>query len=96
LVPYCSIQPAKPDVVTLSSSDTEEALEFLSLSPTHGLSSHLSEGDAEEPSISSYNDLFEYWPEANNMAMNIYVALTVEASSSRASMADARQTKISC
>jgi hypothetical protein len=36
-------------VVTLSSSDTEEALELLSLSLAHGLSSRLSEGDAQEP-----------------------------------------------
>jgi hypothetical protein len=45
-VPHCSIQPAEPNVATLSSSDTEEALELLSLGPTRGLSSRLSEGDA--------------------------------------------------
>jgi hypothetical protein len=33
-------------VVALSSSDTEEALDFVSLSLVSGLSSHLSEGDA--------------------------------------------------
>jgi hypothetical protein len=36
-------------VVTSSSSDIDEALAFLSLSPAHGLSSRLSEGDARSP-----------------------------------------------
>jgi hypothetical protein len=42
--PYCSVQPTEPDVVTLSSSDTEEALELLSLSPSDGVSSRPSGG----------------------------------------------------
>jgi hypothetical protein len=88
-VPHCSIQPAEPDVVTLSSSDTQEDLELLSLSPAHGLSSRPSEGDAQEPPSSSGSDLFEDWPEANDMATSIYVALTTEASSSCPSMANA-------
>jgi hypothetical protein len=88
-LPYCSIRRAEPDVVTLSSSDSEEALEVLSLSPAHDLTSQLSEGDVLEPSSNSGSDLFEDWPKANNMSASIYVALTAEASSSRASMADA-------
>jgi hypothetical protein len=76
-------------VVTLSSSNTEEALEFLSLNPAHGLSSRLLEGDTQEPSSSSGSDLFEDWPEANDMTTGIYVVLTVEASSSHASTVDA-------
>jgi hypothetical protein len=38
-LPHCTFKPAEPDVVTLSSSDTEEALELLSLSYAHGLHS---------------------------------------------------------
>jgi hypothetical protein len=76
-------------MVTLSSSDTKDALELLSLSPAHDLSSRLSRGDAPKPTSSSDNDLFEDWPEANVMAANIYVALTTETSSSRASVANA-------
>jgi hypothetical protein len=80
-------------VVTLSSSDTEEALEFLSMSPTRGLSSRLLEGDAQEPSPSYGSDLFEDWPEANDMATSVYVALAVEGLSSRVSMANAPHGK---
>jgi hypothetical protein len=76
-LPYYSVRPTEPDLVTLSSSDTEEALELLSLSPAHGLSSRLSEG----------SDLFEDWPKANDMAASVYVAFTAEISSSRALMA---------
>jgi hypothetical protein len=64
-------------VVTLSSSNTEVALELLSLSPTRGPHSRL----LELPSSSS-SDLFEDWPEANDMAMSVYVALTTDVSSS--------------
>jgi hypothetical protein len=76
-------------VVTLSSCDTKEFLEFLSLSPVCGLSSRLSEGDARETSSSSGSDLFEDWLEANDMATSVYAALTMEGLSSRASMDDA-------
>jgi hypothetical protein len=38
-LPYCSIRPTEPDVVSLSSSDIEDALEFLSLSAARGLTS---------------------------------------------------------
>jgi hypothetical protein len=88
-VPYCSIQPAEPNVVTLSSSDTEEAIEFLSLSPAHGLSSCLSEGDSCEPSLSCGSDLLKDWAEANDMAASVYVALATEGLSSRVSMVNA-------
>jgi hypothetical protein len=71
-------------VVTLSSSDTEEALELLSLSPSHGPPSRPSDHCS-----SSSNDLFEDWPEANDMAISVYVALTADALSSRASTATA-------
>jgi hypothetical protein len=71
-------------VVTLSSSDAEEALELLSLSPAHVPPSRSS-----EPCSKSGSNLFEDWPEANNMVVSVYVALTVDALSSHALMATA-------
>jgi hypothetical protein len=47
------------------------------------------EGDAREPSSSSSSELFKDWPEANDIAMSVYVALTAEGLSSHASMVDA-------
>jgi hypothetical protein len=76
-------------VVTVSSSDTEEALELLSLGPCHDLASPVSSGNIREPSSSSGSELFEDWPEANDIMTSVYVALTMEALSSLASMADA-------
>jgi hypothetical protein len=71
-------------VVTLSSSDTDKELELLFLSrPRHPIS-HIS-----EPSPSSDSDQFEDWPEANDMAMSAYVALTVDVSSCHASTVNA-------
>jgi hypothetical protein len=68
-------------VVTLSSSDTEEALELLSLSLDHGVSS--------QPWGDIGSDLFKDWPKANDMVGSIYVALTAESSSSQAPIANA-------
>jgi hypothetical protein len=81
---HCSVWPTKPDVMTLSSSDTEEALELLSQSPTHVPPSRPS-----DPCSSSGSDLFEDWPEANDTVVSVYVALTVDASISHASTATA-------
>jgi hypothetical protein len=67
-------------VVTLSSSDTEEALELLFLSPAHGPPSRPS-----DLCSSSGSDLFEDWPEANDMAASVYVVLSANASSSHMS-----------
>jgi hypothetical protein len=64
-------------VVTLSSSGTKEALELLFLSPHHDLVFHVL-----EPSCSSGSDQFNDWPEANDTAQSVYVALTANASSS--------------
>jgi hypothetical protein len=75
---------AKADVVNLSSSDTEEALKLLSLCPTHGPHSLLS-----NLCSSSDSELFEEWPEANHMASSVYVVLIADASSSRASIVNA-------
>jgi hypothetical protein len=69
-------------VVTISSSDTEEALELLSLSPCCNLASQVAGGNVREPSSSSSSHLFEDWPEANDMAVSVYVMLTVEVLSS--------------
>jgi hypothetical protein len=71
-------------VATLSSSDTEEASELLSLSPAHGPHSPFS-----ELLSSSGGDLFDDWPEANDMAMSVYVALAADALSSHTSMVGA-------
>jgi hypothetical protein len=73
----------KADMVDLSSSDTEEVLELLSLSPACGYHSPLSNLRS-----SSDSDLFEDWPEANDMAASVYVALIADALSSRVSTAD--------
>jgi hypothetical protein len=81
-------------VVTLSSSNTEEALELLSSNPAPRLSSRLSGGDAPEPSSSSGSDLFKDWPEANDMVVSVYVVLTMETSSSCASTADAPRDRL--
>jgi hypothetical protein len=92
--PCWSIHPVEPDnVVTMSLSDTEEALELLSLSPSCGAFSRPSEDDAPEPSSSSTvgSGLFEDWPKANDMAASVYVALTTEPSSSRSPMVNAPQ-----
>jgi hypothetical protein len=67
----------------LSSSDTKEALELLSLSPSRGYRSLLLNLRS-----SSDSDLFEDSPKANDMAASVYVALTAEASSSCASIDD--------
>jgi hypothetical protein len=82
-------------VVTLSCSDTEEALELFSLSPNCGVSSQPSRGDGQEPSSSSDvgSDLFEDWLEGNDMATSVYVAFTTEASSSCALMANTSRGK---
>jgi hypothetical protein len=73
----------KADMVNLSSSDTEEVLELLSLSPACGY--HSSHSNLRS---SSYSELFEDCPEANDKAASVYTALTADASSSRASTAD--------
>jgi hypothetical protein len=78
-------------VVTVSSSDIEEALELLSLSPSCGMSPRPSGCDAQELSSSfdASSDLVEDRPEANDMATSVYVALTVEPLSYRAPMSSA-------
>jgi hypothetical protein len=72
-------------VVSLLSSEIEEALELLSLSPSRGPHSPLSKFRS-----SSGSDLFDDWPKANDMAVSVYIALTADASSSRASTISAR------
>jgi hypothetical protein len=67
-------------VITLSSSDIGEALDLLSLSPTR----HPSSQSSNRRSGSNSN-MFEDRPVANDMAASVYVALTMDASSSHAS-----------
>jgi hypothetical protein len=83
---HFNAKPAKADVATLSSSDTEEELELLSLSPTRGPRSPLL-----EPRSSSGSDLFDDWPEDNDIDVSVYVVLTADASNSHASTASALQ-----
>jgi hypothetical protein len=71
-------------MVTLSSSTNEEALELLFLSPGHDTVSRVS-----KPSSCSGSDFFEDWPEGNDMAASVYIALTVDALSSHALTANA-------
>jgi hypothetical protein len=72
------------DVVNLSSSDTEEALDLLFQGPAHS-PQYL----ALNPHSDSDSDMFKDCPEVNDMATSVYVALTVHALSSHASMVDA-------
>jgi hypothetical protein len=88
----CSVCPAKPDVVTLSSSSTEEALELLFLSPPRDPVSHFS-----EPSCSSGSDQLEDWPKVNDTTVSVYVALTADVSNSCTSTVNApRDERKSC
>jgi hypothetical protein len=73
----------KADVVNLSSSDTEEALNLLFLSPAHGCHS-----PASNPRSGFDSDEFEDWPKVNYMTARVYVALTADALSSHASTVD--------
>jgi hypothetical protein len=65
------------------SSDTKEALESLFLSPARDSCSPVA-----QVCLSSNCKLFEDWPEANDMAASIYVALSVDALTSCASVVD--------
>jgi hypothetical protein len=90
--PCFNVIPAEGNAVNLSSSDTEEALELLSPSPARGPRSPILNLRSSFDS-----DLFEDWPEANDMVVSVYVALTIDASSCRASSVDApRYTRESC
>jgi hypothetical protein len=67
--------------MNISSSDTEDALELLSLESDLKISSRPSvDEDTQELSLSSSagSEWFEDWPEANDMAASVCVALTVE------------------
>jgi hypothetical protein len=71
-------------VVNPLSSDTEEELNLLFLCPTHGPHSL-----APNPHPGSDSNEFKDWPEVNNMAASVYVALTADAMSSHVSTVDA-------
>jgi hypothetical protein len=77
LSPHCNAKMPEADMVDLSSSDTEEVLELLPLSPTPGYPSLLSDLRS-----GSDSELFEDWPEANDMAASVHIALTADALSS--------------
>jgi hypothetical protein len=77
LSPHCNAKMPEADMVDLLSSDTEEVLELLPLSPTPGYPSLLSDLRS-----GSDSELFEDWPEANDMAASVHIALTADALSS--------------
>jgi hypothetical protein len=83
LSPRFNVKTADVDMVNLLSSNTEEALELLSLSPARGYHSPIS-----NLRLSSDSELLEDWPEANDMAASVNIALTADALSSRASTTD--------
>jgi hypothetical protein len=80
---YFNVNKTKADVIDLSSSDTEEALDLLYLCPAHGPHYPLSNFHSSFDS-----DLFEEWLEANDVPLSVYVVLTAYASISRASTVD--------
>jgi hypothetical protein len=81
--PHSNVKMPEAGMVDLSSSDTEESLVLLSLSPAHGYHSPLSNLQS-----SSNSDLFRDWLEANDMVASVYIALIADGSSSRASTID--------
>jgi hypothetical protein len=77
--------------VNVSSSDTEAALELLTLEAGREISSWPSLDDMQGPSLSSSagSEWFEDWPEANDMVASVYVLLTAETSCTRQEQEDA-------
>jgi hypothetical protein len=65
------------DVVNISSSDTEEALELLSLGSGHGALARPSVDNTREflPSSSAGSDWFEDWREVNDVAAGMHGAV---------------------
>jgi hypothetical protein len=82
--PVCPIQ-CIDDVVTVSLSDTEEALELLSLGLDCVISSRPSVNDARRlsSSLSAGSEWFEDWPMVNDEPTSVYIASTTEPSSSQ-------------
>jgi hypothetical protein len=74
------------DVANVSSSDTDEALELLTLESCRDYSPRSALNDAHVASSESStgSEWFKDWPEANIKVANVYVALTTESSPSRA------------
>jgi hypothetical protein len=70
-------------MVDSSSSDTEEVLDLLLLCPARDPHSPIL-----KPRSSYDDDLFKDWSKANDMAVSVDVALSADASSSRASAVD--------
>jgi hypothetical protein len=71
--------------VDVSSSDTDEALELLTLKLGRDYSPRLGLNNAHEASSesSTASEWFEDWTEVKDMAAIVYVALTAEPSTSR-------------
>jgi hypothetical protein len=80
--PHLIVIKPKAGVVDVSSSDIEDLLNSLILSPT-------CDSPSLHRSASSVADSFESRPEVNNIATSVYVALSADASSSHKPMIDA-------
>jgi hypothetical protein len=85
------------DVVNVSLSDTDEALELLTLESGHDYSPRFALNDAHVASSKSStgNEWFKDWPEANDMAASVYVALTAEPLPSRPDHGEASHRSLS-
>jgi hypothetical protein len=82
--PYFNVELPKAELVDMSSSDTEEALALLLLSPARGRDSLIL-----NLCSSSDSGLLEDWLEANGMAASVYVVLTADALSFHATTVSA-------
>jgi hypothetical protein len=71
----------RADVVDVSSSDTEALLDSLFLSPAR-------DSPASHSHESSDADSFRNWPEPNDIATSVYIALRADASSSHTATID--------
>jgi hypothetical protein len=89
--PHFIIAIPDANVGNPSSSDTEELLDLLFPSPAR---------DPRSPALrlcmSSDSDSLEDWPKANDMAASVYVVMSVDASSSRALVADSSRGGRQC
>jgi hypothetical protein len=75
--PHLIATMSKANVVDLSSSDIEALLDSLFMSPACG-------SPVLHPRMGSDCNSFEDWPESNDMAVSVYVAISADAPRSHA------------
>jgi hypothetical protein len=75
--PHFTVRTTEVDMMKLSSSNTEEVLNLLFFSPAHDSCSPVS-----NLRLGFGSNMFEDWPESNDMAASVYIALTADALSS--------------